>query len=193
MPLIPITYDQPYFMGDHGGPGYSDYASELTYLRERPAMLAANLVNGAALTGKTVLIVGCAYGFTVQALRAAGVSAWGMDISTWAISQTPANTAAFTMVGDARVESVYVAAKSLAKIRGQGTFDVIVTEDMLCCLTDAEAVAASVLMHKYGKVVAHLCDQDAHLATWYNWHPNSEQKNLLPADRFYSRFDWVVT
>jgi SAM-dependent methyltransferase len=47
---------------------------------------------------ETVLDVGCGIGFLVQALRQRGVSAWGFDISEYAISQVPASVKAYCEV-----------------------------------------------------------------------------------------------
>ncbi|HEY6537889.1 MAG TPA: class I SAM-dependent methyltransferase [Candidatus Dormibacteraeota bacterium] len=53
----------------------------------------------ARLSPATALDAGCAIGFLVQALRAQGVAAEGVDVSTWAISQVPEEVAPFCRVG----------------------------------------------------------------------------------------------
>ncbi len=44
---------------------------------------------------ESVLDAGCAIGFLVEALRARGVQAWGIDVSDWAISQVPPSVGPF--------------------------------------------------------------------------------------------------
>lgn len=48
---------------------------------------------------RTVLDAGCAMGFLVEALRARGVQAWGVDISEYAISQVHQSVRDFCRVG----------------------------------------------------------------------------------------------
>jgi len=48
---------------------------------------------------KTVMDAGCAMGFLVEALRACGVAAWGIDISEYAISQVHESVRACCAVG----------------------------------------------------------------------------------------------
>jgi hypothetical protein len=48
---------------------------------------------------QTVLDAGCAMGFLVEALRARGVEAWGIDISEYAIGQVHESTKPFCSVG----------------------------------------------------------------------------------------------
>lgn len=48
---------------------------------------------------KSVLDAGCAMGFLVEALRARGVEAWGIDISDYAISQVHESARDFCSVG----------------------------------------------------------------------------------------------
>jgi hypothetical protein len=47
----------------------------------------------------TVLDAGCAMGYLVEALRAQGVEAWGVDVSDYAISQVHPSVRAFCAVG----------------------------------------------------------------------------------------------
>jgi SAM-dependent methyltransferase len=58
----------------------------------------------AQLAPSTVLDVGCAMGFLVEALRARGVDAWGIDISEFAISKVHESVASFCRVSSAASE-----------------------------------------------------------------------------------------
>ena len=74
-----VVYNNPkYWCGDIGyrSPGYSDWTintvKEFCIILEKP---------------KTVLDIGCAYGYIVLHLNAIGISSYGVDISSLAISR----------------------------------------------------------------------------------------------------------
>jgi len=76
---VKALYDNPeYWCGEIGyrPPGYADFSAnllkEICIMWHRP---------------KSVLDIGCAYGFTVARLRALGVDARGLDVSSYALSQ----------------------------------------------------------------------------------------------------------
>jgi len=76
-----IIYDNPeYWCGEIGyrPPGYSDFpinlVKEVCVILHNPA---------------SILDIGCAFGYSVNRLRKLGYSAWGLDISKYAISQAP--------------------------------------------------------------------------------------------------------
>lgn len=190
-----IPFDQSYFTGgvDTSGRvfGFTDYGSGLTYLLERPPALVDGYVTRLAVAGKTVLVVGCAYGLSVQALRARGVTAYGMDVSSWAIGQAPADTAPFLLVGDARVSSSWSAARNLAGLKGKTLFDVVIVEDVDTCWSDADAAAVAGLARQFGKLVVHLIDTGVS-ADWYNVHDLAGWKALFGSDQVVQRFTWVV-
>lgn len=191
-----LVFDAAYFNGGadaNGVYGYTDYASPLTYLSERPAATAAKYVERLSANGKTVLIVGCALGLTVQALRASGVNAWGMDVSAYAVGQAPADVRPYLTIGDARTSAAWSAAKSLAGFKGQTKFALTVTEDLIPCLSDAHAVAVSTLARQNTQgVVAHLYEDNPSTGTWYNYHTPAQWKALLGPDRIVTRFTWEM-
>lgn len=78
---------------------------------------------------KTVLDAGCAMGFLVEALRAKGVEAWGIDISEYAISQVHESVKAFCNIGSVTA--------SLAR-----RYDLVVCIEVLEHLPKAAAEAA---------------------------------------------------
>lgn len=203
MPLVPIVYDQSYFQGKDVASlqpaGYDDYGNASTYYPETADVLGSTLVAkcltlGVAIQGKKILIVGCAYSKLVKALIDLGGDAYGLDISAWAFSQSIVPTK--HLVGDARLDADFVRAKTLAGITGNKKFDVIFSEDLLCCLTDAEVITFCALANKYGSLVIHFISAFPHLSQWYNYHTIAEYKAMLPGsnhDRFYTRFAWSET
>ncbi|MCW4001078.1 MAG: class I SAM-dependent methyltransferase [Candidatus Bathyarchaeota archaeon] len=75
------------------------------------------LLNG---QGKQALDVGCAYGFTTQALSESGYQAVGMDVSAWGTRQAKAGSGEF-LVGDAQTALPFQA----------DTFDLVTCFDVL--------------------------------------------------------------
>lgn len=193
MALTNIVYDEIYFNNGGNIGGYDNYRWN-SYINENSSVLASKFVQKALtlnidLTGKKVLVVGCAYGFLVQYLINLGCDAFGMDISSFAISQSPVPTRVIT--GDVRLDSDWKRAKTLAGLTGNQKFEMIIDEDLICCLTDSEATSFCTCARKYGKVLVHLIDLASNLPNWYNFHTIAEWKSIIGmADKWYSRFDW---
>lgn len=186
-----ISYNEVYYT--HGGDigGYDNYSENSFPVEENSSLLAKASTLGAGIVGKKVLVCGCAYGFTVKYLVGVGVNAFGMDISSYAISQAPTEISNRVIVGDVRLAADFARVKSLAKITSNKKFDMIIDEDMMCCLNDADAVIYCNLMRQYGTWVIHLIDVNPHLATWYNYHTLAEWKSLVGVnDKYYARFSW---
>ena len=126
----------------------------------------------------------------IGAAGALGASAIGRT----AISQAPAEISSKVMVGDARIEADFISAKAMAGITASnGKFDLIIDEDMICCLTDAEASTFRTLAMKYSNMFIHFIDTAPHLIQWYNWHSITEWKTNLgtsPKEKWYARFTW---
>lgn len=155
---MPLTFDQLYYNGNPQG--YTRYGRDMwmgrfTFGQFADDLMARATARGLSLASKRVLIVGCAYGFTVEELRARGVNAFGMDISPYAIAQVPASVAAHVSVGDMRIRSDLNSMRSLAGLGGNQKFDLIVDEDALTSLSDADAVTACNEMRRAGAFVAH--------------------------------------
>lgn len=103
---------------------------------DAPAFAArADWLIGQYGTAGRWLIAGCGWGFLVQALRARGVDAYGVDASAWAIAQAPLEIQGRLSVGDC------ADASAMAQL---GAFAVVVTEDMLP-MAESEAEVAAVL------------------------------------------------
>lgn len=194
-----LTFDSAYFNGgtDANGQvyGYTSYISPLTYLDERPQVLAQNYANHLALSGKVCAVIGCAFGLTVQALRALGVTAWGMDISAYAISQVPADTQAYVVQGDARLASAWSALKAKAGLKGgNAKFDVCITEDLLSCMSDADVnlvLTQARANTKNGGIYHYV--EDGAPATWYNERTAASWKTFVgTTDTVVKRFTWQV-
>lgn len=86
-------YNQPEFWcGELGyrDPGYSDFAVN--------SLKVAHILDKKP---SSVLDVGCAMGFIVRRLRKAGIDAWGLDISSYALSKAPEDVKPYLVLGSA--------------------------------------------------------------------------------------------
>lgn len=199
MPLVPITYDETYFINGDANGGYTLY-SPTTYVDETAAQLAQKFVDKAAtlgptIIGKKVLVCGCAHGYSIQQLVALEVNAFGIDISAYAISQSP--VAARIVQGNVTSSAVWTAARTLAGFtKPADKFDLVIDEDMICCLTDAEAVTFRTLAMNNSNMFIHLLEQNPALSSHYNYHTIAEWKAILgtsPKEKWYARFSWLET
>jgi len=190
-----MIFNEQYFNGGGEIGGYDLY-SATTYSSETAEQLAQKFLEksgllGINLFGRKVLVCGCAYGFLVQYLSGLGVQAYGMDISFYAISRTPIAFSSKTIIGDARLEADFIRAKTLAGLTKQNDkFDLIIDEDMICCLTDIEAIAFRTWAMKYSNMFIH----PPNLIQWYNYKTIANWKALLgtsPKEKWYTRFNWL--
>lgn len=80
-----MKYDEPYYMNgiDTGLSNYINYPKQVKFKTE---ILVTDLVREFKLGGLNVLDYGCAMGLHVTELRLRGVTAWGTDISDYAIT-----------------------------------------------------------------------------------------------------------
>lgn len=118
--------------------GYSRYERDLLPFDHYAELLRTKLVErGIDPAGEKVLVVGCAYGYTVEYLRSDwGIDAYGMDVSQWAVDNA---------VVDGIYQGDATSANDLRSVRQDtpgGRFGVVFSEAMLSTMTDAEAVAA---------------------------------------------------
>lgn len=123
--------------------GYTEYrAGLLPFAHYADLMATAIEQYGVDASGAKVLVVGCAYGYTVQWLRDQyGVEAWGMDVSQHAVEQ-----AGTEIADDVVRHGDVLSAQDIKAVRRDapgGPFDIVFTECVLECLTDAEAQTAT--------------------------------------------------
>ena len=186
-----LTYDESYFHGNDEA-GYSNYRRNLwpedgfSSFVDRARTLVEKMADrGASIEQRTVLVLGCAFGYSVEYLVSMGVDAYGMDISAYAISQAPASIASRLMVGDARVRGDLNSARGMAGLRGQNRYDLIVSEDLLPCFTDADAVAAATEWRRHAMRSLHRISIGDY-GGGYTLHTLAEWRALLGSQ------DWIV-
>lgn len=196
MPVLDISeYDARYFEGNsqdytHNA-GYSRYHALQTKTRGMWAndgvsidestgnffgdmLKALNFRASGVLVGKSCLVLGCAYGFEVQALRDLGVDAWGIDVSAFAISQASAEVAPYLSVQDVR---------TYLPTLGRNDYDYIFSRGFIECLTDQEVtdlIPSMDLVSKSGMM--HMM-----VAT------NSDYYNVKTIAEWAAQFSWSKT
>jgi len=171
-------YDASYFDGrtqayrHNAGYGHYDrwYRNDSEFWKDK----AANWINHLALSGKKVLEIGCAKGFLVKDLRDAGVDAYGIDVSPYAISQCEEGVAPYLTVADARNLG------SLGYARNE--FDVLITSRFLECLSDAEVT-------QFNTDAAFCSRKQVHLITPPGGL-NQDYYNAKTAQQWLDGFSW---
>jgi SAM-dependent methyltransferase len=104
-------YTEKYFQGGLCHSNYSDYVRDAL----GPSNILAETLHR-FFTPTSALDVGCAVGFVVKRLRELGVSAWGCDISDWAVSTA---------------EVPYVRQMDVSILPIQGQFDLVYCYDVV--------------------------------------------------------------
>jgi len=99
-------YDKSYFDGklvkNPKRGGYFDYSLHEHSQSEILSFLASIIAS--FTENKKVLELGCAKGFIVDILRKSGVQAYGIDISSYAIDNSPSSVKKYLEVADTRVD-----------------------------------------------------------------------------------------
>jgi hypothetical protein len=155
-----------------------------------------------APNNQKLAIWGCAFGYLVQLAVTAGYDAYGFDASPYAI--TRAKQIQSAVIGarifqrDATLSTDVTQSRRDAGLTGNQRFALLLTEDMLTCLTDAEIQTALPLLR--GSCSANL----GHMLTVLeragtgndpriNWKATAAWKSLLsPPDQIISSVDGTV-
>lgn len=120
---------------------YSEGMLDYPFFAERIAALRTRF----APTGQKLAIWGCGFGYLVAKAVAAGYDAFGYDASAYAITRAKAihpTVAARFFVRNALVSGDMTPSRRDAGLPGAQRFPIVVTEDLLTCLTDAEIPTA---------------------------------------------------
>lgn len=175
--LLPSEYDISYFDGSKSSlqhnAGYTKYERWHRKLADNDTGehwkdLASSLKNSRGLAGKKVLEIGCAKGFVVEDLRALGVDAYGVDVSSYAVSQAAASVAPFLTVADVRTSLLGYPNNS---------FDAVFSMRFLECLSEAELGPIIVQLNRISRFQFHIIGETPN-PTYYLNHPISWWKAL---------------
>lgn len=129
VPQPPIIYSKEYF--DTGG------------LRDRFTNRASGMVNLGVATNSSILVVGDAYGYLMEALIDLGITdVWGIEPGAW--WWDPANDSEWAMGMKARTAQDWigsgteVASLNAIGVSGQARFTFVIDADAAPCHSDAE-------------------------------------------------------
>jgi 2-polyprenyl-3-methyl-5-hydroxy-6-metoxy-1,4-benzoquinol methylase len=181
MPLLkPNEYNASYFDGKYQSmkhnAGYDTY--ERWYRNESNNFLdiAKDLVGRFSLEGKKVLDIGCAKGFLVEDLRFLGVKAFGVDVSTYALSKANPDISSYLELADVR--------NKLQDYKDK-EFDLVVSMNVLCCFSDKELTDLTIQLNRISMNQFHIINENENpnfynskdLIKWvdsFNWNVNTE-------------------
>jgi hypothetical protein len=138
-------------------------------------------------------VAGCGpYAYLVKHLVALGIDAYGFDsCNKVAFGETitldPSVTSRVLLTADLTNNSdVTNFRRNVANLNGNAKFGLVVTEDVLPCLTDTEAQFLAGYLSSQGNNVLHIitCGQptDAHRLPSLNWKSQAEWRALLNAN-----------
>lgn len=146
----------------------------------------------AAYGSVKTLVVGCGWGYLVDELLRLGVDAWGIDASLYAITKGKAvagmlpATLTRLSVADATNRTQLTAVRTTAGLVGSARFGLVVTEDMLPMLTDAEVTTAVTECRRIATNMLHIVTPgtatDASKLTALNWKSTAAWKALVAPD-----------
>lgn len=165
--------------------GYSEYHRDRLPFDFYAKKLHDELVSrGIDPTGSKVLVVGCAYGYTVEYLIDDwDVDAYGMDVSTWAVNQADSEIA----YGGRIYQGDATSSQDIQNVRNStqgGQFEIVFNECVLECLTDTEAETAATNMRNEAQqaVVQRVWTENSANPDYYNSKTIPQWKNLCDPD-----------
>lgn len=104
------------------------------------------LIGHFAPNNQTLLIAGCGFGYLVQLAVTAGYNAFGVDASSWAISQgqalLPSIASRLAVADILNTTALDNAGKGFGLHGNPPKYALLVTEDLLPCMTDTEITTA---------------------------------------------------
>lgn len=139
-------------------------------------------------SNQKLAIWGCGFGYLVQYAVTAGYDAYGFDASSYAITRgkalLPTAIGARLFVRDALVSADVTAAKGDAGIHGQTRFALLLTEDMLTCMSDTEITTSVPLLRgicsaNLGHMVTAIEQRGTNPDSRINWKTIAEWKAIL--------------
>jgi hypothetical protein len=143
-----------------------------------------------------VAIWGCAFGYLVQLAVGAGYDAHGFDASAYAVQRAsqilPANIASRIHLRSALVAADVTASRADAGLSGNQRFALLLTEDMLTCMSDAEINTCLPLLRassqaNLGHMVTTIEEAGTGRDARINWKTVAQWKALLsPPDQVIS-------
>jgi 2-polyprenyl-3-methyl-5-hydroxy-6-metoxy-1,4-benzoquinol methylase len=137
---------------------------------------------------KRVLVAGCGWGFLVEELVRRGIDAWGIDAADYAIQKAARHV---------RGVAPRIRRGDVLNAGIDGTYDLIVTEDLLPCASDeSEAVRMAAHVRQHAGKVLHIVTPgdpaDPSKLPGVLWKSLEEWKSLVGGDTVLSAESWEV-
>ncbi len=193
-----IIYDETYYknIGDVNPAGYSNYC-ETTYYDESFEQYTLTLIKKLLnkkiiLNQQKVLVTGCAFGFSVKHLIDQGIDAYGIDRSLYAISQADDSIKDRLIVGDVRNQDDWDQISQVAGLNNL-KFDIVIDEDVIVCLNDADSLKYVLLCRKYGTNVVHIVSCFSGPNLYYNTKSLVSWQHfcdIQKQDYWYKKLTW---
>jgi hypothetical protein len=142
-------------------------------------------------SNQKLAIWGCGWGGLVDLAVTAGYDAWGFDASTYVIprgKQVHGSVSTRLFQADALNSTQVANTSKSAGIKGQGKFALLITEDMLTCMSDAEVTKTLPYLRSESTVVIHMVsplDPTAQQDARINWKAATAWKTLVAPDIVY--------
>lgn len=164
--LQPSEYDASYFDGRYQttrhNAGYATYERWFYNQTNNFEKRSLDILNRYTVGNKSVLEICCAKGFVVEDLVANGLDAYGVDVSSYAISEASLSIADRLTVADIRIgQSTF-----LEDFRNN-EFALILGFNCLCCFSDAEISAMVIELNRISSDQFYMIAENAN-ASFYN-------------------------
>ncbi len=167
MPFLTASqYDESYFKGTHPA-GYTDYS--VSNLYQYWESLVQSL-KPSLYTGKKVLELGCGNGWIVERMRAVGINAYGVDVSSYIVGTASQAVRPYLTIGDIR--------SVLANYK-RNDFDLVCGLGILECFTDQEIMNIVNECVRIGREHVFYVYPNAN-PTYYNSKTMQEWRAFLP-------------
>jgi hypothetical protein len=146
-------------------------------------------------TGQATAIWGCGFGSLVDLADKAGYAATGFDASTYVINRGKAlipSAATSLFVRDALNATAVTNSKRDAGLKGAAKFALLVTEDLLTCMSDAEVTTTLPLLRGVATTLLHMvtpvdpwAQANSKNDPRINWKTMADWKTLIAGDSVY--------
>ena len=168
----------------HKYPFFAERATWVENLHSR--LVAAGVLNTVKINTK-ILVAGAAFGYLVEELLARGFDVLGFDLSDYAIQKMETSVNA-TARGRMQKRDMlnggdYTALRQSHDLRGNQKWHIIISEDVLPCLSDTEAEQGVSLARNGGTVRVHMITPgqptDLFRVPTLNWKTMAQWRTFL--------------
>ena len=136
---------------------------------------ALNINLNSRFIGKSLLVLGCAYGFEVAGFRSLGIDAWGLDVSQYAYDQADPAIQPYLTVGDARI---------IVPTYGRNQWDYVFSKGFIECMSDDDLTVGTFAGTPLLDALNRTCKSDqVHIMHW-NGDPGPDANGFNISDYY---------